>query len=63
MLSLKADLKAMQGQLEAYYTNPTIEAALQVTAAADKVSAKLELTAVTTISSSEASLPLDQNLT
>jgi len=42
----EVDLKAMQGKLKAYYANPTVEAALQVSAAADKVSAKLELTAV-----------------
>ena len=36
----------MQGKLKAYYATPSIEAVLQVTAAADKVSAKLELTAV-----------------
>ena len=42
----EVDLKAMQGKLKAYYTSPSIEAALQVAAAADKVSAKLELTAV-----------------
>ncbi len=42
----EVDLKAMQGKLKAYYENPTINAVLEVAAAADKVSAKLELTAV-----------------
>jgi hypothetical protein len=42
------DLKAMQAQLKAYYASPTLEAVLKVAAAADKVSAKLELTAVKT---------------
>ena len=42
----EVDLKEMQGKLKAYYSNPTVEAVLEVTAAADKVSAKLELTAV-----------------
>jgi hypothetical protein len=42
----EADLQALQGKLKAYYETPSIEAVLQVTAAADKVSAKLELTAV-----------------
>ncbi|MEP6739235.1 MAG: hypothetical protein ABJA61_02575 [Caldimonas sp.] len=42
----EVDLKAMQGRLKAYYTTPTVEAVLEVTAAADKVTAKLELTAV-----------------
>ena len=45
-LDAEVDLKALQGKLKAYYATPSIEAALQVTAAADKVSAKLELTAV-----------------
>jgi len=36
----------MQGTVKAFVATPTIEAALQVTAAADKVAAKLELTAV-----------------
>ena len=45
-IDAEADLKALQGKLKAYYATPTIEAVLQVTAAADKVSAKLELTAV-----------------
>src|SRR6185295_12842108 len=40
-----ADLEKMQGTLKAFVKTPTIEAALQVTAA-DKVAAKLELTAV-----------------
>jgi hypothetical protein len=44
----EVDLKALQGTLKAYYADPTLEAALQVSAAADKVSAKLELTAVKT---------------
>src|SRR6185295_7184343 len=43
-----ADLEKMQGTLKAFVKTPTIEAALQVTAAADKVAAKLELTAVKT---------------
>jgi hypothetical protein len=38
----------MQGKLKAFVQTPTIEAALEVTAAADKVAAKLELTAVKT---------------
>ena len=42
----EVDLQEMQGKLKAYYDSPTIEAALEVTAAADKVTAKLELTAV-----------------
>jgi hypothetical protein len=42
----EVDLKKMQGKLKAYYASPTVEAVLEVTAAADKVSAKLELTAV-----------------
>jgi len=42
----EVDLKTLQGKLKAYYATPSIEAVLQVTAAADKVSAKLELTAV-----------------
>lgn len=42
----EADLKAMQGKLKAYYENPTVNAVLEVAAAADRVSAKLELTAV-----------------
>ena len=45
-IDAEVDLKALQGKLKAYYATPTIEAAVQVTAAADKVSAKLELTAV-----------------
>ena len=45
-LDAEVDLKALQGKLKAYYATPSIEAVLQVTAAADKVSAKLELTAV-----------------
>ncbi|MCE9661718.1 MAG: hypothetical protein K8R60_24605 [Burkholderiales bacterium] len=44
----EVDLKALQGTLKAYYATPTLEAVLKVTAAADKVSAKLELTAVKT---------------
>jgi hypothetical protein len=44
----EVDLKAMQGKLKAFVQTPTIEAALEVTAAADKVAAKLELTAVKT---------------
>ena len=47
-LEAEVDLKAMQGKLKAFLQTPTIEAALQVTAAADKVAAKLELTAVKT---------------
>jgi len=47
-LDAEVDLKAMQGKLKAFVQTPTIEAALQVTAAADKVAAKLELTAVKT---------------
>lgn len=42
----EVDLKAMEGKLSAYTANPTVEAALEVTAAADKVAARLELTAV-----------------
>jgi len=42
----EVDLKALQAKLKAYYSGPTLEAALQVSAAADKVSAKLELSAV-----------------
>ena len=42
----EVDLKAMQGKLKAYYASPTINAVLEIAAAADKVSAKLELTAV-----------------
>ena len=45
-LDAEVDLKEMQAKLKAYYSNPTLEAVLEVTAAADKVSAKLELTAV-----------------
>ena len=45
-IDAEVDLRAMQGKLKAYYDSPTIEAALEVTAAADKVAAKLELTAV-----------------
>ncbi len=45
-LDAEVDLKALQGKLKAYYATPSIEAVLKVTAAADKVSAKLELTAV-----------------
>ena len=47
-IDAEADLKELQGKLKAYYASPTIETALQVTAAADKVSAKLELKAVKT---------------
>jgi hypothetical protein len=42
----EVDLKALKGTLDAYYKTPTLEAALKVAAAADKVSAKLEVTAV-----------------
>jgi hypothetical protein len=42
----EVDLKTLQGKLKAYYATPTLEAVLQITAAADRVSAKLELTAV-----------------
>ena len=45
-LDAEVDLKALQGTVKAFVATPTIEAALQVTAAADKVAAKLELTAV-----------------
>jgi hypothetical protein len=45
-IDAEVDLKALQGQLKAYYASPSVEAVLQVTAAADKVSATLELTAV-----------------
>jgi len=45
-IDAEVDLKALQGKLKAYYDTPSIEAVLQVTAAADRVSAKLELTAV-----------------
>ena len=45
-LDAEVDLKEMQGKLNAYYSSPTVEAMLEVTAAADKVAAKLELTAV-----------------
>ena len=45
-LDAEVDLKEMQGKLKAYYASPTLEAVLEVAAAADKVSAKLELTAV-----------------
>ncbi len=44
----EVDLKELQGKLKAYFANPTLEGALQVTAAGDKVTAKLELTAVKT---------------
>ncbi|MBX3604910.1 MAG: hypothetical protein KF788_06550 [Piscinibacter sp.] len=44
----EVDLKALQGQLKAYYASPSLEAVLKVAAAADKVSARLELTAVKT---------------
>lgn len=44
----EVDLKALQGQLKAWYANPDVELALKVAAAADKVSARLELTAVKT---------------
>ncbi len=44
----EGDLKELQGKLKAYYASPTVEAALHVAAAADKVSARLELTAVKT---------------
>lgn len=44
----EVDLKAMQGQLKAYYANPDLDLVLKVAAAADKVSARLELTAVKT---------------
>jgi len=42
----EVDLKALKGTLDAWYKTPTLEAALKVAAAADKVSAKLEVTAV-----------------
>ena len=42
----EVDLQAMQGKLKAYYANPNVDAVLEITAAADKVTAKLELTAV-----------------
>ncbi|MGZ5216183.1 MAG: hypothetical protein ACXWKD_08180 [Caldimonas sp.] len=42
----EVDLQEMQGKLKAYYANPSVDAVLEVTAAADKVTAKLELTAV-----------------
>jgi hypothetical protein len=42
----EVDLKALKGTLDAYYKTPTLEGALKVAAAADKVSAKLEVTAV-----------------
>jgi hypothetical protein len=45
-LEAEVDLKAMQGTLKAYFANPSVDAVLQVTAAADKVSARLELTAL-----------------
>ena len=45
-LDAEIDLKAMQGTVKAFLSTPTVEAALKVTAAADRVSAKLELTAV-----------------
>ena len=47
-LDAEVDLKAMQGKLKAWYANPTVEAALEVSASADKVSAKLEMKAVKT---------------
>ncbi len=42
----EVDLKELQGQLKAWYATPSLEAVLKVAAAADKVSAKLELKAV-----------------
>lgn len=47
-LEAEVDLKELQGQLKAWYATPTLEAVLKVAAAADKVSAKLELKAVKT---------------
>jgi hypothetical protein len=47
-IEAEVDLKDLQGKLKAYTASPTVEAALQVAAAGDKVSAKLELTAVKT---------------
>ena len=45
-LDAEVDLKAMQGKLQAYYKSPTLETVLAVTASAEKVTAKLEFTAV-----------------
>lgn len=45
---VEVDFKALQGKLKAYYASPTLEAVLEVAAAADKVSAKLEVKAVKT---------------
>ena len=43
---LEVDLKAMKATFKAYASNPSIKAVLNVTASAEKVTAKLELTAV-----------------
>ncbi len=42
----EVDLKALKGKLNAYYKTPTLEAVLQVAAAADTVAARLEINAV-----------------
>lgn len=43
---LEVDLKELKASLKAFLTTPTIKAVLNVTASAEKVTAKLELTAV-----------------